>query len=80
MANGADLELNFEQRALVDRFRDLIRETRAVAGAAPRGGILDAIESCVASRGLDLLRLTIESEAQAAIDEAEKKRRLPALR
>jgi hypothetical protein len=65
--------LDFERRQLVDRFRELLAETRAAAEAARPGTVFGALEACVAGRGRDLLREVLEREAQAAAEAAQKK-------
>ncbi len=66
-------ESSVEERLLVERFRKLVAEVRGRAAAAPDGAVLHSIESCVMVHGRELLRDLVEVEAQAAVDEFEKR-------
>lgn len=59
-ANGLD------EFQLDERFRALLDEIRATATSCQPGTGIDSIERTILSKGLDLLRLIAESEAQRA--------------
>ena len=70
--------LEVEERWLVGRFQEMVREVKRNADEAEEGRVIHAIEKTVLDQGRDLLRRVAETEIQRAADRAEKKGRAPA--